>query len=494
MKTRCGFLTGVQVAALSAALAFGVTAQQATAADPSRSDNLCLQTNYTNHNKGQTLGCTSNDVRIARVTNIRDLQGNPIDSCIAGSNITFQADYEVDLTAQDRYDIGLYLATDGDLNPDGSPSNDGALRGKCTSSIITGPSTSGIPSNAQNFINLDPSPDVCGDITGPLGTGTGKSYNPQMVHMVVTTLCIGDNSTPPKLKLPNCTSWRQPGSNEVCTGIADAYPGSPSKCNCDKDFTIAVNVEHTHLTVTKSADPTKVNEPGGSITYNIRVTNPASFVSVTLGNIVDDPDNNKDTDNSITYTPSSANCTKTVLKAGEFADCSFTQSVSGNPGDTITDQVCVSGTDSNTPPSAVGPNCDTATVTIVGVLPSANLITKVTSAVATFEVKVQNTSTVESLLLQSLCDDTFGAIATSNGLTCAVGTLGAIKSTTCSLPQTLAINGAQDDTYTCTFVAEVGIDGKPCTDPVTGTVLDNDGNSITPSGSATVTITQTHNP
>src|SRR6266567_1797524 len=239
MKTRCGFIRSIQMSVLVAVLALGVTARPAAAANVS-SNTLCLQTNYANHKKGQTLGCTSNDVMIAHVTNIRDLQGNPITTCIAGSTITFQADYEVVLTAQDRYDIGLYLDTNGD------PEGDGALTGTCTSSVITA-------TNAQNFKNLDSAPDVCGDITGSLGTGSGNSYNPQNVHMVVSASCVaGANS---KLKLPNCTSWRQPGSNEVCTGIADAYPGSPSKCNCDKNYTIDVTVEHPHLTVTKSANP-----------------------------------------------------------------------------------------------------------------------------------------------------------------------------------------------------------------------------------------------
>ena len=47
----------------------------------------CLQNEYNRVNK-QKLNCTANDVRIAKVTNIRDpLTGATLTSCIAGATL-----------------------------------------------------------------------------------------------------------------------------------------------------------------------------------------------------------------------------------------------------------------------------------------------------------------------------------------------------------------------------------------------------------------------
>ena len=78
--------------------------------------NNCMQDITTAHNGG-TLNCNSNDVRIAHVTNISAVSGitgsgtvaDPF-KCFAGGGIEFTADFEVDLRAQARYDIGLYIA------------------------------------------------------------------------------------------------------------------------------------------------------------------------------------------------------------------------------------------------------------------------------------------------------------------------------------------------------------------------------------------------
>src|SRR6266508_1747436 len=144
MKAIGEFCKVVRTSLLIAA-ALGVAAQSASAADSS-STTLCMQANYANHGNAQRLNCSSNDVRIANVTNVRDpVTHQPITSCVAGSTITFEADYNVVLNAQDRYDIGLYLSTDGDSN------GNGALTGTCTSSVIT-------RANATTtWVQLDPS-------------------------------------------------------------------------------------------------------------------------------------------------------------------------------------------------------------------------------------------------------------------------------------------------------------------------------------------------
>ena len=116
--------------------------------------NVCMQTNYTAHGKTQSLNCTANDVRVAEVTNITIQSGgechlvNGVNTCTCTANqpVTFTADYKVVLTAQARYDIGIYFSTDGDTN------GDGALTGQCKLTTLTA-------TNSDNFVNLDTGAD-----------------------------------------------------------------------------------------------------------------------------------------------------------------------------------------------------------------------------------------------------------------------------------------------------------------------------------------------
>ena len=144
---------------------------------------------------GFGLNCNSNDVRIAGVATYPD--GSPMlriedDGCaFYGDDVTFTATFLVNLGAQARYDIGIYFATDGDVN------KDGALTGSCSVTTLDA-------DNTGNFINLDASPDQCGDIDA--------AHNPLMPAITLTTSCIDvDNNG--QLDLPNCVSWRQPGSS-----------------------------------------------------------------------------------------------------------------------------------------------------------------------------------------------------------------------------------------------------------------------------------------
>jgi hypothetical protein len=426
----------------------------------------CMQDNAT-AGGGGNLGCTSNDVKIARVTGITPTSGittNPDGSlsCVGGAPIAFSADFSVVLgaTGGARYDVGLYIAQ-GQTQ---------ALTGACNTTIIT-------PTNAPStFKNLDASPDSCGDITGAVGS----AFNPQIVHMAISTTCVGNAQN--KLLLPNCTSWRQPGSNGTCTMIQQAFPGSPSKCNCDNGFTIDVTVEHPQLGVDKTVLPTSLDEPGGSATYTVTVTNPATATSVTLNTIVDDPDNDATTNNSVTY-QASVICAKTVLApGGDSTTCTFTRTITGDAGQSFTDKACVNGTDQNNNP--VGPTCDTATVSINDVKPTGSVVKTADSVVCAdvnYKVKVTNTDKAETLTLSALNDDKFGNVANYTG---GVPALGAkVISSQCSVPQTIAINGG---TYNCSFVASVCRVDFPHTNTLTGTMSDNEGNSITPTGSATV--------
>jgi len=84
---RC--LGGVAVLALAA----GLTPKPAAA-------QTCLQEEFNSVPKQtQKLNCSANDVRVAAVSNVRDLSGAPLTSCIEGTTFSFVADFNIVTTA-----------------------------------------------------------------------------------------------------------------------------------------------------------------------------------------------------------------------------------------------------------------------------------------------------------------------------------------------------------------------------------------------------------
>ena len=174
---------------------------------------------------GFGLNCTANDIQIANATNITILD----DGCAEpGDTVTFTADFQVLLTAQARHDIGIWFAEDGD------PNGDGALSGQCAAAT---------PAYAPDppWLDLDGTSDdpdgliqdTCGDID--------SSHNPLFPSLTLTVTCVDDDGNG-QLDLPNCTSWRQPGANELCISPLQAFPGAPSKCRCDTGFGVDIPV------------------------------------------------------------------------------------------------------------------------------------------------------------------------------------------------------------------------------------------------------------
>lgn len=239
----------------------------APASSSALSAEICIDDNWHAHGNSQHLQCTANDVRVARATNICVDDGaggcKAEPTCMLGSEVTFTADFEVVLTAQARYDVGVYFDVNGD------PEGDGALSGQCVLNTIDG-------TNAPDtFINMDASPDTCGDIDA--------AHNPQLMQLTITTECVSDGDPEnPRLQLPYCTSWRQPGSNEVCDDATDSYPGSPSKCSCDDDFAIDIFIEDASASLTKTAVEACVQ-------FDVVVTNTTQTLDLELATLVDAP-------------------------------------------------------------------------------------------------------------------------------------------------------------------------------------------------------------
>jgi hypothetical protein len=262
-------------------------------------DNACMNDVY-NEMEGGNLGCTANDVRIANATNI-----NVTDPCLKeGDTVTFTADFEIILSAQARHDVGIYFANDGD------PNSDGAYSGNCTISTISytpsptyvdldelGDDTSknndfgycanetGALSDPIQVCNED-ADCILGDTCEEFGPGIQDTcgdidddHSPLLAPITLTVLCV-DTDGDGNLNLPYCTSWRQPGSNELCLSPEAAYPGAPSKCKCDEGFNVDIPVPGGIIVDKVTLDyfgnysdfPTSYfdfNLQGGPVPYNV---------------------------------------------------------------------------------------------------------------------------------------------------------------------------------------------------------------------------------
>ncbi|HXC53533.1 MAG TPA: hypothetical protein VN634_21785 [Candidatus Limnocylindrales bacterium] len=176
------------LAALASSAAISFAAATTASALP------CIQERF-----GTPLNCTANDIRITAINNVVITD----DGCTSKTDtVTFNATLTVVTTATSRYDIGLFIGTDGEQ----------ALVGDCR--VLT------LPTGPSPFRDLDG--DLCGD--------TSSSMIVNLPVTSVTVACVDANQNH-KLDVANCTSWQQ-NSNETCTGPVDVQPGTAAKCNC----------------------------------------------------------------------------------------------------------------------------------------------------------------------------------------------------------------------------------------------------------------------
>ena len=111
------------------------------------------------------------------------------------------------------------------------------------------------------------------------------------------------------------------------------------------DATVTITDIVPAIAVTKTASVTRLEEPGGDVTFTITVRNlvPESLGIVALSDDLygdlDDPRNPKLTDNSC------ANSVGEVIAAGATLECRFTAFVTGQAGDRHVNTVTVTVTD-----------------------------------------------------------------------------------------------------------------------------------------------------
>ncbi len=234
------------------------------------------------------------------------------------------------------------------------------------------------------------------------------------------------------------------------------------------DAAVTVNDVQPAITTVKTANPTNVPEPGADVTFTVEVTNDSvSSDPVIIDSLTDDVhgDLNGQGDCIVPQT----------IQPGDSYTCSFTALVEGNAGYSETDVVTASGSDDEGNPVS---DDDDATVTVDDVQPAISTVKTANptnvpepGADVTFTVEVTNDSvSADPATISSLTDDIHGDL---NG------------QGDCSVPQTIQ----PGDTYSCSFTAFVaGNAGDSETDIVTASGTDDEGNSVSDSDDATVTV------
>ncbi len=418
-----------------------------------------------------TLTVTNTSVEPVTITDLSDSQSGATDfsacSALEGSVLAVGETVECEYTVA-HTDAGSYDNTASVTVED----NDGNSASAEAAETVT-------------VVDVLPSVDLVKDASpGSLPEPGGEFaftltiYNTTIEPVQVTAL--SDDYTLPV----DCTSlvgqWIPVGGSLSCSYTvthteAGSYDNTASVTVEDNEGNPASDTDDETVTVTdtpiaislqKTADPLFLNEPGGSFTYTLIITNP-SQEAVEITALTDTNALSADCLNliGVTLSPAgdegdSVSCTYTVdhTAPGIYPNLA-TVTVMDNEENEATDD-------------------DDASVSVIDV-PSSILVTK-TPAVTqiaepggtvTFTVVVENTSAVDMLIVASLVDDVYGDL---NGLG------------DCEVPQKLAVG----ESYTCSFEGDVlGNAGDVHTNVVTVVAEDDDGVFIEDDDDATVTVT-----
>ncbi|MBX3285539.1 MAG: DUF11 domain-containing protein, partial [Actinobacteria bacterium] len=275
----------------------------------------------------------------------------------------------------------------------------------------------------------------------------------------------------------------------------------------------------TTLLVTKTPDVSSVPEPGAPVTFTVGITNQSTVDIVTISSITDAVSGGAEF-------PAGGTCPGLVgseLAPGASTSCSFTLDVAGNAGDVVTDTVTVVGDDGDPEPvpgapteaaaksGGLGGEQDpapepepepeppvdgpartvsgqgSASVSIAGVAPTGTVDKVATPNVVSefggpvsYGITVTNTSPQEAVTLTSLTDAVGGATLDATTVS------GPITATTCATGGVIAPGG----TYSCAFTYAIpaGKPGDTVVDTVTAVLVDDDGDSVSPSDTETVSL------
>ena len=236
--SRLAWLGGLTLTALVASLLVVAVPSMAQGGEEG---NVCVQF-YT---PGAT--CTANDVRLEELIIV-----NLINGCTEAPVGQMEAEYEALISADgspDRYDVGFFIATDGgDAMNAGGTCYHGYLDAIAQPLTLTPVYGDWYPASGGDGIpdvyNLDPAfagywngePRDTADLCGDMQTNT------QVLKRAAETMVIpcddlvdgaGNPGADGFVDVGVCASWDN-NANTTCTNVAQAIPGTGSKCSCSR--------------------------------------------------------------------------------------------------------------------------------------------------------------------------------------------------------------------------------------------------------------------
>jgi len=295
-----------------------------------------------------------------------------------------------------------------------------------------------------------------------------------------------------------------PGASATCTFTAtvsgnngdviddvvtvDAYDSSQNKATDSDDASVTVTAEAPTISVTKTPSVSSIAEPGGTVSYTVKITNNGSE-AVTVDSLTDALEGAVPVNATVTAGQLNAGTCATIIGTsiapGATESCTFSIAHvvdrsdldDGDLDDTVV--VVASDDDGETSASASAEVAVTDTKPTISVTKTAAPTSVSETApgqtrAVTYTVTIQNTSP-EAVTIGAITDSVNGGTPFNAGGTCAalVGTsLAAGAGTTCEF--TLGVSGDAGDIVT---------------DVVKVTASDNDKNSVSDEDDAAVTVT-----
>ena len=127
------------------------------------------------------------------------------------------------------------------------------------------------------------------------------------------------------------------GSSHTDVVTASGTDDDGKQLSGSDDAVVTITNVPSSIAVTKSANPTSIQEPGGTATFSVSVTNTSAVDSVTISSLSDNIYGNLDGKGTCDVPQ--------TLAPGASYSCSFSGAVSGSAGSTHKDVVTASGTD-----------------------------------------------------------------------------------------------------------------------------------------------------
>lgn len=250
--------------------------------------------------------CTANDVTFVLVG-----LGTQTDGCVApGDSLAILLRAEIqNTTAQTRYDIGMYIAQDGD------PNNDGATTGVCARASLEplgtvgqvacppldldGPlfggdlNASGVADGPYLLAETggnNSTPDACGDLAAQ-GNGSGAVcdenadgfYDDSVYDFpVAVPLACRDLEADGFVNIPTCATWgnqadevhSDAANDETCDSEVELVPGTKAKCRCED---VNSDIPLPSLALSCSCSPTDIIQ-GETTSCSVTYANNATCV------------------------------------------------------------------------------------------------------------------------------------------------------------------------------------------------------------------------